>query len=60
MKKRGFTLAELLIVLGIAGVVAAVILPAINGLMPDKTKINYLKVYDELGKNIKAIVTRLS
>ena len=56
MKKRGFTLAELLIVLGIAGVVAAVILPAINGLMPDKTKINYLKVYDELGNNIKSMV----
>ena len=57
MKKHGFTLAELLIVLGIAGVVAAVILPAINGLMPDKTKINYLKVYDELGKNIKALTS---
>ncbi len=55
MKKQGFTLAELLIVLGVTGVVAAVILPAINGLMPDKTKINYLKVYDELGKNIKSL-----
>ena len=55
MKLRGFTLAELLIVLGITGVVAAVILPAINGLMPDKTKINYLKVYDELNNSIKAL-----
>ena len=55
MKRNGFTLAELLIVLGITGVIAAVILPAINGLMPDKTKIMYLKVYDELGKNIKAL-----
>ena len=60
MKKHGFTLAELLIVLGIAGVVAAVILPAINGLMPDKTKINYLKVYDELGSNIKSMVADTS
>ena len=60
MRKRGFTLAELLIVLGIAGVVAAVILPAINGLMPDKTKINYLKVYDELGNNIKSMVADTS
>ena len=25
--------------------------------MPDKTKINYLKVYDELGKNIKALTS---
>ena len=55
MKLRGFTLAELLIVLGITGIVAAVILPAINGLMPDKTKINYLKVYDELNNSIKAL-----
>ncbi len=55
MNRRGFTLAELLLVLGITGVVAAVILPAINGLMPDKTKINYLKVYDEVGKNLKAL-----
>ena len=52
MKRNGFTLAELLIVLGISGVIAAVILPAINGLMPDKTKINYLKVYDELSESI--------
>ena len=57
MKKRGFTLAELLIVLGITGVVAALILPAINGLMPDKTKVMYLRVYDELSKNIKQLAS---
>lgn len=53
--KKGFTLAELLIVLGIIGVVAAVLLPAANNLMPDKTKIAYLKVHDELISNIQGL-----
>ena len=47
MGKRGFTLSELLIVLAVTGIVAAIILPVIDGLMPDKTKINYLKAIDE-------------
>lgn len=60
MGKRGFTLSELLIVLAVTGIVAAIILPVIDGLMPDKTKINYLKAYDELGSNIKSLVTDTS
>lgn len=53
--KKGFTLAELLIVLGIIGITAAVLLPAINNLMPDKTKIMYLKAKDELSIAIKSL-----
>ena len=53
--KKGFTLAELLIVLGITGITAAVLLPAINNLMPDKTKIMYLKAKDELSEAIKSL-----
>lgn len=58
--KKGFTLAELLVVLGITGVVAAVLLPAVNNLMPDKTKIMYLKVHDELISNIQNLASNSS
>ena len=60
MKRLGFTLSELLIVLGITGVVAALILPALNGLMPDKTKMMYLKVYDELSEGIGELASDTS
>ena len=61
MKKiHGFTLAELLIVLGITGVVAAVMLPLVNNLMPDKTKVAYLKVHDELKRNIQELASNSS
>ena len=35
MKKTGFTLAELLITLGIIGVIVAILVPAVNNAMPD-------------------------
>lgn len=57
MKKEAFTLAELLISLGIIGVIGALMLPAINKLRPDENKTMYLKVYDELSKNISAIAS---
>ncbi len=58
--KKGFTLAELLIVLGITGITAAILLPAVNNLMPDKTKIMYLKAYDELQRDIQSLVSNSS
>ena len=58
--KKGFTLAELLIVLGITGITAAILLPAVNNLMPDKTKILYLKAYDELQQNIQSLASNSS
>ena len=51
--KNGFTLAELLIVLGITGVIAALLLGATKTLMPDKTKVMYLKAYDALARDIR-------
>ena len=48
--KKGFTLAELLITMGIIGVIAAILAPAIGNLMPDSNKGKVLKVYNALTK----------
>ena len=48
MKKLGFTLSELLITLGIIGVAAALVAPAVTNLMPDKNKMMFIKNYNEL------------
>ena len=53
MKKTGFTLAELLITLGIIGVIVAILVPAVNNAMPDENKAMYLKTYDTLSDTIK-------
>ena len=45
MKKDGFTLAELLIALGIIGVAAALITPSLVNIMPDRYKIRVLQYY---------------
>ena len=48
MMKKGFTLQELLISLAIVGVVAAITVPGIIGMMPDKKKAMYMKCYSTL------------
>ncbi len=45
MKKFGFTLMEVIVALGIIGVVAAVTAPVLENLIPDKDKIAVLKTY---------------
>jgi len=45
MKKNGFTLAEVLIALGIVGVCAALITPAVVNIMPDRNKVRVLQYY---------------
>lgn len=55
MNKKGFTLAELLITLGIIGLVAAITAPILTGIMPDKDKVQVLKYY----KMISDITTDL-
>ncbi len=55
MKKRAFTLAEILISLGIIGVIAALSFPAISSMKPNKNKLMYLKTHDSLAQNIKEL-----
>ena len=40
MKRKGFTLAEVLVSLGIIGVVAAMVSPTMNKIIPNKEKVN--------------------
>ena len=56
MKKFGFTLAEVLVTIGIIGVVAALATPSLLGLMPDKNKVQVLKVYNNVSKITKEMV----
>lgn len=44
MKKNGFTLAEVLIAVGLVAVVAAITSPMISSIVPDKKKVQVLKV----------------
>ena len=55
MKKSGFTLAELLISLGITGVITALMATALVTLQPDQKKAIYLRNYDALTKAVKAL-----
>ena len=48
MNKKGFTLSELLIVLMIIGVIAAILVPSIHNIMPNKDKMRYMKAYNNL------------
>lgn len=48
MNKKGFTLAEILVAVGIVAVLAALMASAFNSAKPDKTKTLYLKGYDAL------------
>lgn len=53
MKNKAFTLAEILVTLGIIGIVVAITLPLVNKAKPDNTKIMFLKTYQEMVKAIQ-------
>ena len=55
MKKNGYTLAEVLVTLGVIGLVAAITGPLITKFTPDAEKVAYLKTYDMLSKTINEI-----
>lgn len=57
MKKSGFTLAEILITLGIIGVLSALMAPTITNIMPDKDKITMLKLYNAVSNTTQALLS---
>ncbi len=50
MKKPAYTLAEVLIAVGVIGIIAAVMLPLASKYRPDKNKVLFLKTYDDIVK----------
>ena len=48
MNKKGFTLAEVLITLGIIGVVSAMVTPMLGSITPNKEKMQVIKAYKTL------------
>ena len=48
MKKNGFTLQEALITVGIIGIVAAITIPALTKIMPNRYQTRYLKAYSAI------------
>ena len=57
MKSKGYTLAEVLICVGIIWLLAAVLVPLANKYKPDATKAMYVKTYNALTETIREIST---
>lgn len=56
MKKKAFTLAEILIAFGAIGIIAAVTAPMLGSLMPDENKMKVLKNYKILNETTEALL----
>lgn len=54
--KKGFTLAETLVALAIIGVIAGIMVPAVQSIRPNKEMVMFKKAYYLAGKNISEIV----
>lgn len=54
--KKGFTLAELILTMGIIGIIAAIITPSLGDIMPDQSKAKVLKAYNTLTNMTKEII----
>ena len=60
MKKNAYTLAEVLICLGVIGVLAAIILPLANKYKPDPIKAMYIKTYDSIVETVNAMASNVA
>lgn len=56
MFKKGFTLAETMITLGILGVLAAILIPAVMKLSPDNNRVMFKKAYYTLERAITYMI----
>ena len=56
MKKRGFTLAEVLITLTVLGILIAITIPVINQLTPNKQKIMFKKAYEVCERVVEELI----
>ena len=57
MKKSAFTLAEVMIVLTVIGVLTAILLPVARQSMPDENLMKFKKAHNTLGTVIRELVT---
>ena len=57
MKKHGFTLAEVLIAIGIVGVVAALVGPALIAKFPDRNKVKVLNIHTAISRATMELLT---
>ncbi len=56
-KPRGFTLAEIMIVLTVIGVLSAILLPVASNSMPDKNIIKFKKAYNDFARIIRDLAS---
>ena len=57
MKQKGYTLAEVLICVGIVGVLAAILLPLANKYRPDSTKALYVKTFNAVTDTVRSMAS---
>ena len=55
MKKFAFTLSEIIVAIAIIAIITALTLPLVNKARPDKTKMLFLKTYDELAEAVHTL-----
>lgn len=56
MKKKGYTLAEALIAMGVIGIVAALMLPMLSKYKPDPNKALFIRTYDSIVEAVSVLV----
>lgn len=55
-KHKGFTLSEVMVTLGVLGVIGAIIIPAITKVSPDANKVMFKKAYSSLERAVSNMI----